>query len=148
MNLIALKNEVTTDPKGLGYAAFLPHSPGWVVNLLNTVTDEKVVKSRFITARTILNECAPIGADILDSLEAAAVNVSACKWAVRFLSQDSGMDVGNPVTQAMIDQLVAGGILPAAHGVALKQMGMLPATRAEVLGFGHITEQHLIDAGV
>ena len=86
----------------------------------------KSVQSRFVTARTILAECGALGAPILDALESVAASNSSVKWAVKFLSQDSGLDVGNPVTQYMIGQLVAGG-LPAALGDALKGLASQPA---------------------
>lgn len=90
-------------------------------------------QSRFVTARTILSECGAIGPSILDSLEAIAASNSAVKWAVRFLGQDSGLDVGNPVTQYMIDQLVIGG-MPADQGAALKAMAIqsAPVTAQQV----------------
>ncbi|HEV2612534.1 MAG TPA: hypothetical protein VGU61_19890 [Noviherbaspirillum sp.] len=140
--LAALKAEVQADPTGKGYAAYLPASPGRVVELLNADT-ESGVKSRMVTARAILAECGPGASVILDKLEAAAANLSAVKWAVRFLSQDAGIDVGNPATQAMINQLVAGNVLTAAEGKALKDMALQPASRAAVLGFGVVTEADL-----
>jgi hypothetical protein len=85
------------------------------------------VQSRFVTARTILAECGADGAGILDALEAVATVNSAVKWAVRFLSQDSGLDVGNPVTQYMIDQLAGMGALTAGQAVALKNLALQPA---------------------
>lgn len=104
-----------------------------LVTLLNAeaVTE---VRSRFITARTILAECGAQAADILDALEAGALNVSALKWAVQFLGQDSGIDIGNPATQAMLDQLVLGRILTTAHADALKALAMVPVfvTREQV----------------
>lgn len=85
----------------------------------------QAMQPRFITARTILAECADGGA-ILDALTAAGEGISTVKWALTFLSQDSGLDVGHPATHAMIDQLAAGGLLPAAHGAALKALAVLP----------------------
>lgn len=91
-------------------------------------------QSRFVTARTVLAECGASGPGILDALEAAAAGNGAVKWALTFLGQDSGLDVGNPVTQAMIDQLTAGGALTGEQGVALKALAMVPApvSRSEV----------------
>lgn len=87
-------------------------------------------QSRFVTARTVLAECSG-GAAILDALTAAASSAqpyaSAVGWAMKFLAQDSGLDVGNPVTQGLIDQLVLAGALQAAQGSALKAMAVMPA---------------------
>lgn len=146
MDYVALAAEVATDPKAKGYAGFLPDSPGHVVRLLNEQT-ETMTKSRMVTARAILAECAE-GATILDKLEAASASSSAVKWAVKFLGQEAGIDVGMTATQGMISQLVAGAILTAAEGDQLKNMATQKASRAEVLGFGHVTEYDLITAGV
>lgn len=92
------------------------------------------VQSRFVTARTVLAECGMLGASILDALEVAAVGNSAVKWAVRFLGQDSGINVGDPATQYMIDQLAEDGALSAPQAAALKNLALQPApvTSAEV----------------
>jgi hypothetical protein len=88
-------------------------------------------QSRYVTARTILAECSGGGA-ILDKLNTASNNsalpyASTVAWAMNFLKQDSGLDVGNQVTQGLIDQLVLDGQLDAAQGSALKQLAVLPA---------------------
>lgn len=85
------------------------------------------MQPRFITARTILAECGAAGPAILDALEAAATVSSAVKWAVKFLGDDSGIDVGNPATQYMVDQLAAGGALTVAQAGILNSMAMQPA---------------------
>ena len=89
------------------------------------------IRSRFVTARTVLAEIGPGGAVILDKLEAVAAVSSPVKWAMRFITQDSGIDIGHPGTQGMIDQLVAGNALTADEGAALKGLALLPITRAE-----------------
>jgi hypothetical protein len=132
----ALAAEITNDPATHGYGAHLPDSPGIVVDLLNAQT-ESMVKPRMVTARTVLAECVA-GAAILDKLEAAGASNSAVKWAVRFLGNDGGLDVGNAVTQTMIDQLT-GPVLLAEEGAALKALAMQLASRAEVLGLGSVS---------
>jgi hypothetical protein len=146
MDLAALKNEIDTDPTTKGYAAHLPAAPGHVVDLLNAQT-ERMVKSRYVTARTVLAECAE-GAVILDTLEAIGNQISAVKWAMKFLGQEGGLDVGNAATQGMLDQLEGGGLLTVEQATALKNLGSLPASRGEILGLGRVTEQDLRNAGV
>jgi hypothetical protein len=70
-----------------------------------------------------------LGASILDKLEEAATVNSAVKWAVRFLGQDSGINVGDPATQYMIDQLAASNppALTAPQAAALKNLALQPA---------------------
>ena len=81
--------------------------------------------SRFITARTVLAECAN-GDTILSALEAVAVSNASVKWAVNFLGKDSGLDIGNPVTLDMVEQLVSAGVLTESQGAAIKGMALQP----------------------
>lgn len=90
------------------------------------------IQSRYITARTILAELED-GAEILAALDAAASSSSAIKYALSFLKQDSGLDVGNPATQAMIDQLTP-TVLSTDQATHLKNMALQPivVTRTQV----------------
>lgn len=103
-----------------------------ITQIAQTVSNGRTAtQSRFVTARTILAECTNGGA-ILDKLNAASSNgalpyASSVGWAMKFLSQEGGLDVGNPVTQGLIDQLVLDGQLDAAQGSALKAMAVMPA---------------------
>lgn len=96
------------------------------------------VRSRFISARTILAELAD-GAVILDKLEAAAPGIPPLKWAMRFLSGETGIDIGHAGTRTNIEMLEAGGILNDAERDALLAMAACTVSRAEVAGFGTIT---------
>lgn len=116
-----------------------------IARLLN-LPDGTAIRSRFITARTVLAEIGPDGATILDKLEAAAAVIPAVKWAMRFIVQDSGIDIGHPGTQGMTDQLVAGGILTAEEGAALKGLALQPVTRAERLIGTSVTPQDIEEA--
>lgn len=142
--MTTLNDELRADPKGLGYAQFLPDAPGMVVELLNAPT-ESMVKPRFITARTILAECDD-GAGVLDAMTAAASGISAVKWALTFLSTDSGIDVGHARTQGMIDSLVGAGVMTQPLADQLKALAIQSASRAEVLGLGVVTEEQVRSA--
>lgn len=129
----------------MGYAAFVSDAPGQVVNLLNQPTFT-MVKSRFITARTILAELGIAGAIILEKLsgfvaldpttlppEAQALRV-ATKWAMRFIeSEGLGIDIGHPNTVAILDGLQAAGVLTIDEANAAKGLAIQPASRLEVL---------------
>lgn len=141
---MTLATELKTDPLGLGYASYLPGDPQHVVDILTT-QDYAMVKSRFITARTVLAECDD-GAAILDGLVAASASISAVKWALTFLSQDSGLDVGHPRTQTMIGELSQGGALTAEQAGQLKALAVQPASRADVLGIPAPTARDIVDA--
>lgn len=138
--MTTLANEISDDPLGLGYAAHLPDAPGLVVEMLNART-RTAVQSRFVTARGVLAEVDG-GAQILDKLDALTGAVREVKWAMKFLLTD-GIDVGHPRTRALLDQLAAGGAITAADAQALKDLALQPASRAEELGLGVITEAGL-----
>jgi hypothetical protein len=60
---------------------------------------------------------------ILSALK-AAVALPAVEWALNFLGKDSGIDIGNQVTQGMVDQLAAGGVLTADQAEQLKALAL------------------------
>jgi hypothetical protein len=88
---------------------------------------------RFVTGRTILAECDE-GPEILGRLEQAAATSPAVAWALKFLGTNSGLDVGNPRTQTMLDQLAVGGVLTEAQAESLKGLALRPLviTQAQV----------------
>lgn len=84
----------------------------------------KAPQQRFITARAVMATC-PGGVEVLGALQSASAN-PAVGWALKFLGQEAGLDIGDPFTQGMVDQLVAGNVLTAEQGAALKAMAMKP----------------------
>lgn len=138
MDYTVLKTELNTDPQGLGYAALLPSATGRIAEILNEVSAVNTeVSTRMVTARAILAECAS-GATILDKLEAAGTVNSAVKWAVKFLGQDAGIDVGHSATRAMIDALVVATVLTESEANQLKNMAVVHTSRARALGLGRV----------
>lgn len=135
MDKPALTAELQTDPAGLGYAAWLPESPGYVADLLNAQTS-RMTRPRMVTARGIMASYGlgpSAGAAFLDKLEALSASVPAIKWALKFLQTDTGIDVGEPATQTMLASLAGvGGITPAEVD-SIKAMALQPASRAEIL---------------
>lgn len=86
-----------------------------------------VPQQRFISARAVLTQC-PDGAAILVALETAAPQNVAVAWAVRFLGQDAGLDIGDPGALALLAQLQQAGILTAPQVDQLKALAMRPLT--------------------
>jgi hypothetical protein len=89
-------------------------------------------QKRFITARAVMAAC-PDGIAVLDALENASAN-RAVAWALKFLGQEAGLDIGDPFTQGMVDHLVRTSVLTAAQGETLKAMALQPVvvTREQV----------------
>jgi len=150
MNYQLLKQEIVDDPLFQGYSAFLPDSTGWVANMLNE-RKFQAAKTRMVTARGIMASygIGPTqGALFLDKLESLSANIPALKWAMKFLQQETGLDVGEPATQIMLTSLIGVGGITQAEVDGVKAMAMQPASRAEVL-FGSdviVTEHDVIKA--
>lgn len=140
-----LSDEIDNDPTAKGYAGYLPDQPGKVVNLLNDLT-ETMVKPRMITARGILSDYPggpTVAAAVLDKLKAATASISALNWAFGFLTTPEGLDIGNPATQGMLDQLATSAVITTDEAANLKALAIQPSSRAEVLGLPYITEEIL-----
>lgn len=74
----------------------------------------------------IMTVLGPVGgAAVLDALEAVSATNSAVKWAMVMINAGT-LDFGLPSTHGMIDTLVAGGVLSAADGNALKASTTVP----------------------
>ena len=132
MDYQKLKDEIMARPDFVGL------SDNTVADILNDPAMQTTIRPRLITARTILAEL-PNGAEILDKLESVATQVSAVKWSMFYLKGESGIDIGHAGTIAQIDGLVAGGVLESNEGEALKNMALLPTSRADILGLGTIS---------
>ena len=152
MDYAALRDELQSDPGGIGYAAYLPDEPGMVVELLNK-PQFLMPKTFMVTARGVISGKglgASAGAAFLDKLETLTPVVSEVKWAMRFMQGEQGIDVGNPETQATLDGLVGAAGITQVEIDGIKAMANQPASRAEIL-FGAnaaITIDNLREAGV
>lgn len=152
MNYTLLQNEINNDPTGQGYSTYLPDSPGKVVELLNTQS-HYMVKSRMITARGIMSSygIGPVaGAAFMDKLENLTSSIPALRWAMKFLQQDAGLDIGDNATQQMLDSLVGVGGITSTEVDGIKNIANQPASRFEILyGAGkQVKEEDLRMAGV
>ena len=136
MDYQALKTEIETGPLA---AECVGQSDDAVAAILND-NRYTATKECYVTARTVLAELgATTGAAILDKLESAATQSSPVKWMLKFLTQDSGLDVGQTETQGCIDALALAGVLTTDEATALKSMALLPTSRAEIIGFGSVS---------
>lgn len=147
-----LADELRDDPLGLGYAQHLPQAPGMVVQLLNAPSFS-LVKPLMLSERGLLAHYAdgPVAADaVLSKLEAFAQTshalASVVRRALKFLGTPEGMDIGSPTTHAMLDALQAANALTADEVTKIKAIALQPASRAEVLGLGVVTEAQVVEA--
>ena len=138
MNPVALKTEIQTGPLAVELAPYVTSGNDTAIaDALNAQRGETMLRERFISARSILAfypDGPAAAAVVLDKLEAAAASVPAVKWVMSYLKTD-GIDIGGVATQAMLDQIAAGGLITADEATKLKSLGYSPASRAEtVLG--------------
>jgi len=138
-----LGDEITNDPTGKGYAAFLPDQPGRVVELLNDQT-ETMRKRTIVTVLKIMDVLGvTMYESVMNKLDAIAPSRVIVRDFLSRLRMDSG-DMGSPTTIGMIDVI---GSIAAPNGftaeevAALKAISMQPASRAEVLGLPYVTEE-------
>jgi len=132
MNYAALKREIETDPLGRGYAGMTDQQ---IADSLN-VANRTVVVPTVVGALGIMRLVGPMmGAGILDKLEASAASDSRLKWFLRELTVN-GIDLGNLITRAAIDELVVAGVLTQTEAYRLKSAAERAVTRAEELGLG------------
>lgn len=97
---------------------------GLAAALNSEVPPAMVVQQHFVTARGILTTCAD-GEGILAALEAAKASTSV-RWALEFLGQEAGLDIGDPTIYPLLDKLVAGAVLTQVQIDALKAMALAP----------------------
>ena len=150
---LTLKNHLEADPHGKGYAADLQGlEVGKIVVKLNTVD---VTKARFraVMTLTMLKETPTLADSIIAKLEGIAQQSPKVKEVLTYYLRPpgQGIDISDPVTVAMIDQLTTPTTpLPAGFTVeeatALKNLAQLPATEMEQLNLPPATDEMVWEA--
>ena len=118
--------------------------------LLNTA-DVVRLKSHFVDPRGLVVILGPAAAaTLVATLKAATDPTLQGVWLALSWPGDkdwpAGVDMGNPTSQAMIDQLAAAQLLPAEAAAALKASGTETVTRASLVpgwGVAPVVEQHV-----
>lgn len=140
-----LRDELINDPAGLGYAAFLPASPGSVLVLMTERTGTMLKAISTETAQ--MWAAGGAYATIVDASNNAA---HPCRASCLVLRQTlaSGIDIHieDPAVTAMLAAWVATSVCTAAQRDDLIARGMQPASRVEILGLGVVTIQQIIEA--
>lgn len=138
----ALRDELTTDPLGLGYAGM---TNGEVEASLNAKTRMRTIEKRIGYGAVMATLGVEAGAAVLDALELTATKSSPVKWAMKLLAADN-LDVGNPQTRLQIDALAAAGVLTVAQATTLKGLAEEPCSRAQELQILYSTENDVWEA--
>jgi hypothetical protein len=128
---MTLQTELSTDPLARGYAAM---TTGQTLASLIAL-DRPVVVEKVITDRTLYADLGPTLAEtILQKLAAVAGTEPAVARALNWLQQRDGFNIGDPYSQAMVDQLVTNNVFTAAEGTAIKGLATVTKSRADELG--------------
>ncbi len=141
----ALADEIRDDPADLGYAAFVNDSPGRVRELLNEPARAVMPATRFVTALTVLAEVGPAGATALRNIERFAGAEPAENEPIEMIGlrdsayfamgpvRTTGIDIGHPTTQLLLDALVAIAVITQEQADGLKGMAVQPCSRFALL---------------
>ena len=145
MNLTILRAEIDNDPEDLGYAIYLPHGPGAVVDLLNNLSSTMVKTIRASTA--LMWAAGGAYSTIVD----ASNNVNhparaSCLVVREAFSSGQDIHLGLQTMRDMLDGWVATSVITQAQKDSLLVLATQPASRAEILGLGRVTEQDLRNA--
>lgn len=127
---MTLRNELTTDPLGLGYAAM---TNAQVEASLNAKTRTRLVETRIGYGAIMSALGATAGATVLDNLETVAASNSPVKWAMKLLAVDN-LNISNVQVRAQVDVLAAGGVMTVAQATTLKALASQSCSRAEEIG--------------
>jgi hypothetical protein len=140
-----LRDELQNDPQGLGYAAWLPDSPGTVADLINAPTQSMIKPITCATAQ-IWAAAGPY-ANVVD---ASSNPEHPCRASCLVVRQTfaAAVDIHmeHPDIQLMLAAWVASGICTETQRDDLLARATQPASRADVLGLGAVTINDIIEA--
>ena len=144
MDIAKLKTELVTDPESMGYAALSDAAAAAAINLANR--DYTVpLNSRTSLSWAMRTERL---ADIETATTTGAKAIQAIALGVKHLLSraDTEIDMSDPDHVAMIDGLVAGGVLDAANKAELVTMATSQRSRADELSLGQVRVGHVQEA--
>lgn len=128
MNLIALKNEITTDPLALGYVGKNDEEVADLLNKTQRPVDRETLDGGLLVASIVRSEYAALSATDKDYVRLVALASSI------------------PLTATIKTEL--GQVFPAGSQTRANLVALLKRTgsRAEELGLGFVTPSHVADA--
>ena len=144
MDIAKLKTELVTDPVSMGYAALSDADAAVAINLADR--DYTVP----LNSRTSLSWAMRTGRlwDIETATTTGTPAIQAIALGVKHLlgRSDTEIDMGNPDHVAMIDGLVAGGVLDASNKAELVTMSTSQRSRADEIELGRVRVGHVQEA--
>ena len=144
MDIAKLKTELVTDPESMGYAALSDADAAAAINLADRAYTVP------LNSRTSLSWAMRTGrlADIETATTAGTPAIQAIALGVKHLlgRSDTEIDMSDSDHVAMIDGLVAGGVLDAANKAELVTMATSQRSRADELSLGQVRVGHVQEA--
>lgn len=141
MDIEKLKSELTVDPESMGYAALSDADASVALNIANR--DYTVP----LDSRTALEWAMRTGrlADIETATTAGTPAIQSIALGVKHLlgRSDTEIDMDNPDHVAMVDGLVAGGVIDAGNKAELVTMSTSQRSRADELSLGQVRVGHV-----
>ncbi len=152
MSLQDLKDELTLDPLARNYAGMSDVEAADSLNAPNRTKLSPVVSSELLawSGGGAVNGSVKCRYErIQDAAAASADNTvrGACIAAMGMIERsDTSLDLSKSDRMAMLDALVAGGVLTAAEKTEIVALGTVVASRADELGLGNVTPSLVADA--
>lgn len=144
MDIEKLKSELTADPVSMGYAALSDADAAAAINLADLAYTVP------LNSRTSLSWAMRTGRlwDIEKATTTGTPAIQSIALGVKHLlgRSDTEIDMGNSDHVAMIDGLVAAGVLDAADKAELVTMATSQRSRADELGLGQVRVGHVQEA--
>ena len=144
MDIAKLKTELVTDPESMWYAALSDADAAGAINLADRAYTIP------LNSRTSLSWA--MRTERLADIETATTTGAKASQAIalgvkHLLSRaDTEIDMSDPDHVAMIDGLVAGGVLDAANKAELVTMATSQRSRADELSLGQVRVGHVQEA--
>jgi hypothetical protein len=145
-----LKTEITSGPLATELAPLVAAGDdGQIAAILN---DKRYTRTERVMLRDIVRYLLDNGAWLTIVDKASDTTPSQAKNAARNFVEVQKMpfleslDMSKPSSQGMLSALVGAGVMTAAHQTAITNMGVIPASRAELVGMGTATPQMIAEA--
>lgn len=118
---------VTNDmPKDLNYYA----KDSAIAEIFNAPVATRLIE-RFENAIGIMSALGAVtGAGILEKLDQAKAGIPALKWAMLAMDDPQGINLGDPETQTMLDDLATANVITQAEADSVKALAVQPSSLA------------------
>lgn len=138
MNYTALKTAILANADCTPYVVTndMPKDPDYfekdssIAAVFNVASGTRLVE-RYENAIGIMSALGAVtGAGILEKLDQAKAGIPALKWAMLAMDDAQGINLGDPETQTMLDDLATGGVITQAEADAVKALAIQPSSLA------------------